>query len=121
MTRNIARGQRVSPEKSEVARRLRKQMTPAEILLWSMMRRKKFNGRRFRRQQIIEGFVVDFFCPQLGLIVEVDGEIHQFTREHDEARDEVLRSLGLHVVRFTNDQVLQQPDLVATRLEELTQ
>ena len=74
--RNIIIGQKVSPEKIKRAKELRKNMTPAEKMLWQQLRAKRFNGLKFRRQQIIEGFIVDFYCHFLCLVIKNDGKIH---------------------------------------------
>ena len=68
------------------------------------MRAKKL-GVRFRRQQIIQGFIVDFYCHKSALVVEVDGDIHDLQQEEDARREKVLSALGLRVVRFRNDEV----------------
>jgi very-short-patch-repair endonuclease len=64
-------------------------------------------GVRFRRQQVIQGFIVDFYCHQAGLVVEVDGDVHNLQKEEDERREKVLSELGLRVVRFGNDEVMK--------------
>ena len=65
--------------------------------MWNSLRRKRLDGRKFRRQQPIGPFVVDFFCPAERLIVEVDGPIHDSQREADRVRQQLLETLGLHV------------------------
>lgn len=74
--RIIIIGQKVSPEKIKRAKELRRNMTPAEKILWEHIRAKSFNNLKLRRQQIIEGFIIDFYCHSLGLVIEIDGEIH---------------------------------------------
>lgn len=74
--KNIIPGQKVTKEKLERAKELRREMIPAEKLLWQEVRAKKL-GVRFRRQQIIQGFIVDFYCHKAALVVEVDGDIHK--------------------------------------------
>src|SRR4051812_33525571 len=74
---NIVRGQWVEDEKLARAKELRREMTPAERLLWSHLRRNQLNGLHFRRQQVIEGFITDFYCHSAALVVEVDGRIHE--------------------------------------------
>ena len=110
--RNIINGQKVSPEKKQRSRELRKQMTPAENVLWKCLRAKRFNDLKFRRQQVIEGFIVDFYCHSLGLIIEVDGEIHDHQQEYDRYRENVLISRGLHIIRFTNQQIIEDIETV---------
>lgn len=86
------------------ARQLRKNMTKAEIILWSRLRSKKLDGYKFRRQQPIFDYVVDFFCNELKLIIEVDGEIHALNekREYDIKRDKILNIDGFHIIRLSN-------------------
>ena len=86
------------------ARKLRSNMTKAEIILWSRLRSKKIDGYKFRRQQPIFDYVVDFYCNELKLIIEVDGEIHSFPEkiESDKKRERLLTINGYHVLRLTN-------------------
>jgi very-short-patch-repair endonuclease len=90
---------------TEVARQFRKEPTTSEEILWQAIRGRKLDGRRFRRQQPIGVFVVDFYCSAEKLIVEVDGAIHELQREHDQQRQELLESLGLKMVKVTSKQV----------------
>jgi len=87
-------------------REMRKHPTPAEEALWQRLRRRQL-GIRFRRQHCIDRFIVDFYARDAGLIVEVDGPIHQAQREYDAWRQSVLEELGYRVLRFTNEQVLE--------------
>ena len=88
-----------------VARELRKNPTDAEDKLWQSIRNKQLDGRKFRRQVAIGAFIVDFYCASEHLVVEVDGPIHESRREADQARQQLIESLGIRFVRFTNDQV----------------
>jgi very-short-patch-repair endonuclease len=97
-------GHVLTSEKLQLARELRRNMTPAERTLWQALRGGQ-PGVRFRRQQVIDGFIVDFYCNTARLIIEVDSGIHEDQQGHDIARDELLASRGLHIVRFTNDDV----------------
>jgi very-short-patch-repair endonuclease len=110
--KNITAGQKISAQKLERAKQLRREMTPAETLLWQELRGNKL-GVHFRRQQIIAGFIVDFYCHQAALVIELDGGVHQSLEQAqaDLLRDKVLRGLGLRVVRFKNDEI-------ATRLPQ---
>ena len=102
----------------ETAKELRKNMTPAEKRLWSgYLRTFKF---RILRQKPINNFIVDFFCAQLKLVIEVDGESH-FTddgKDYDWERTQILEGYGLKVLRFSNDEVLQDWEGVCRRIEE---
>lgn len=116
--KNIIPGQRVTKAKLERARELRSDMTPAEKLLWEQLRANKL-GVHFRRQQIIAGFIVDFYCHKAGLVIEVDGDIHDLQREEDAKREGVLREMGLRVSRFQNDEILTNSKAVVVRIKEL--
>jgi very-short-patch-repair endonuclease len=87
--------------------RLRHQLPDAERIVWSRLKNGQVGGFRFRRQYSIGSYIVDFYCPRAKLIVEIDGPTH-FTdaaEAYDAVREEYFRSLGLRIVRFTNDQV----------------
>ncbi|MEO8354685.1 MAG: DUF559 domain-containing protein [Chloroflexota bacterium] len=103
--KNIVRGQLVSYEMHERAKNLRREMTPAETILWKELRTNKLHGLHFRRQQIIHGYIADFYCHQHELIVELDGGIHEMQKEYDADREAYLIAAGFRIIRFTNDQV----------------
>ena len=81
-------------------------MTGAEATLWAQLRANRLDGLRFRRQQVIEGFIVDFYCDILRLIIEVDGPIHDVQFEADREREDALTGRNPRVLRFTNDEVM---------------
>lgn len=116
--KNIIPGQRVTKAKLERAKELRREMTPSEKILWEELRANKL-GVHFRRQQVIAGFIVDFYCHKAALVVEVDGDIHDLQQDEDARRERVLRELGLRVVRFRNDAVLKNLSVVAGKISEL--
>jgi very-short-patch-repair endonuclease len=95
-------------EMLELARRLRREQTPAEKALWEALRGRGLCGHKFRRQHPFGCFVVDFYCAAIGLVVEVDGAVHDdlSQRASDDGRALWLRGLGLEIVRVTNDVVL---------------
>jgi very-short-patch-repair endonuclease len=103
---------------SERARIMRKNPTDAEKKLWSLLRLKQLDGHRFRRQAPIGLYIVDFFCPEARLIIEVDGGQHGTAKEYDEARTTWLSQQGHRVIRFWNNDILQNPDGVLLRLRE---
>lgn len=90
---------------NEVARQFRKQPTCSEALLWQALRGKQLDGRKFRHQQPIGPFVVDFFCSSQRLIVEVDGPLHDSQQQADKHRQQLLESLGLRFIRVSAEQV----------------
>jgi very-short-patch-repair endonuclease len=92
-------------------------MTPEERMLWQELRGGRLGlGARFRRQQIVHGYIVDFYCHSAELVVEVDGPVHDDQTEHDAMRDQILESLGLRVLRVTNREVRHNLDAVLTRI-----
>jgi len=107
----------MQPYKSSLkpfARNLRSNMTDAEQLLWSKLRRKQILGVQFYRQKPLVHYIVDFYCAAANLIIELDGSQH-FEPDHqtsDAERDRVLESMGLMVLRFDNRQVMQELDAV---------
>ena len=104
----------------EVARRFRKQPTASEARLWQELRGAKLAGRKFRRQQPIGPFVVDFFCPAARVIVEVDGPIHDTQIAADRQRQELLESLGLRILRVSAQLVEEDmPAVLATIAQAL--
>lgn len=105
MVKNIIPGQRVTKEKLHRARELRSEMTPAEKLLWQELRANKL-GVHFRRQQIIAGFIVDFYSHSAGLVIELDGGIHRKQKQDDSERENALKEMGLRVIRFRNEEII---------------
>lgn len=103
----------------ENARKNRKKMTEAESVLWEYLRRWP-RPYRFRRQHIIGDYIVDFACLAANLVVEVDGGYH-FTDKQialDEIRSEYLAAQGFRIVRFSNEQVISEPDIVIDKIKE---
>ena len=115
--RDIVAGQFVRPEKAEAARRLRRDDTSAEHTMWACLRRHNLAGFKFRRQQVIAGFIADFYCAEVGLVVELDGAIHATQTVADAERDKLLTDRGLRLIRFTNDRVDSDLEAVLHELE----
>jgi very-short-patch-repair endonuclease len=95
-----------APEKRARAWEFRRAMTPTETMLWQQVRANRLGGLAFRRQQVIDGFIADFYCHAAGLVVEIDGAVHAATRDYDAGRDRILAARGLRILRLTNDDVL---------------
>ncbi len=108
----------------EQARLMRQNPTRAESVLWQHLRKEKLDGSKFRRQHIIHTFIVDFYCPTGKLIVEVDGAVHQNQVEYDQVREEYLKAAGYHMLRFKNDEILDDIehvlDVILQKLFSLT-
>ncbi len=98
----------------EIARELRRRQTPAEQILWELLRHRRFWGLKFRRQHQIGDYVADFYCHQHRLVVELDGPVHgeEMNVKKDAKRDAYLRSLGFTVLRFPNQQLIETPESV---------
>jgi very-short-patch-repair endonuclease len=103
--KKIITGQHIQPQRAERARQLRREMTPAEAMLWQRLRAGRLDGFHFRRQQVIGPFIVDFYCHQTNLVVELDGSVHLKQEAYDRERERYLNSHGLRVLRFTNTDV----------------
>ncbi|HXK32560.1 MAG TPA: endonuclease domain-containing protein [Dehalococcoidia bacterium] len=102
----------------QAARDLRRRATPAEALLWQALRNRQLDGRKFRRQQVIGPFVVDFYCAEERLVVEVDGAIHDEPSQAalDAARQQVLEDLEMRFVRLPNDLVVRDLPTALARI-----
>jgi len=101
----ITRHQPVTRAKLELAKQLRKAMTPEEIMLWLALRRSAVANLHFRRQQVIAGFIADFYCAAARLVVEIDGASHLTRKEYDSRRDNVFSELGIRTLRLTSESV----------------
>lgn len=103
----------------EFARNLRNNSTLPEIILWEkVLRRKQLQGYSFLRQRPIGNYIVDFFCKDLNLVVEIDGEIHKFQRSKDKKREAEIKEMGYSIKRINNADILNALTLVRRTLEE---
>ncbi|MDA0745555.1 MAG: DUF559 domain-containing protein [bacterium] len=112
----IVGGQRVTSQKVRRAKELRSVMTAEEGILWQHVRGNQLQGFHFRRQQVIDGFIVDFYCHAAGLVVEVDGGIHEQQAGYDAERDRVLAGRGLRILRIQNEEVRNDLAMVLRRI-----
>ncbi len=103
-------------EQKILRKELRSHATPAEAVLWKMLKGRNADGMKFRRQQGIGPYVLDFYCPELRLCVELDGSSHDYKYEYDEQRTEFLQKQGIRVLRFSNEQVWQGIDSVVNEI-----
>ncbi len=103
---------------SRHARELRKNPTNSETRLWWHLRSKQLGGFRFRRQQAMGPYIVDFFCPEARLVVEVDGGQHAWNEAEDAARTDWLERRGYRVLRFWNNAVIENIDGVVLAILE---
>jgi len=96
---------------------LRNNMTGSEIVFWSMIKNSQL-GYKFRRQYSVGSYILDFYCPQLKLCVEIDGDVHDYTKTkiRDRKRDYFLKSLGINVKRYRNEDIEGYPDKIIKNL-----
>jgi len=110
----IVQGQPVSATKLALAKRMRHEMTPEERMLWKELRGNRRDALHFRRQQVISGFIVDFYCDAARLAVELDGALHD--AEDDAERDRALTSAGVDVMRIENCELRENLAAVLERI-----
>ncbi len=110
----------------ETVRKLRQQSTPSEKQLWNALRNRQFKGVKFMRQYPltfeIDGFkrffITDFCCHEYRLVIEIDGKIHERQKDYDELRTYIIKRLGYKVIRFKNEEVLENLDSVLVNIEK---
>ncbi|UNT60589.1 endonuclease domain-containing protein [Acinetobacter sp. ASP199] len=109
---------KIVPQLLEFAKSMRHTATDAEALMWQVLRAKRFMVLKFRRQQVIAPYIVDFYCHETGLVIELDGSQHGTAekKEYDAERTKFLEALGLTVIRYWNHDILGRTDVV---LEDL--
>ncbi|NQT72614.1 MAG: endonuclease domain-containing protein [Chloroflexi bacterium] len=96
-----------NPKLKQLARELRKNMTLSEVLLWKQIRGKQMMGYDFHRQKPIDNYIVDFYCSELSLAIEIDGDSHSVKVAKDKARQDRLEALGVNFLRFSERDVRQ--------------
>lgn len=111
---------KLDPQLLEFAKIMRQNATDAEHLMWQLLRAKRFMNLKFRRQHVIKPYIVDFYCHELGLVIELDGSQHgaDDVIEYDTERTKFLEALGFKVVHYWNNAILSQADVL---LEDLWQ
>ena len=109
---------KIDPQLLEFAKSMRHTATDAENLMWQILRAKRFMNLKFRRQHVIEPYIVDFYCHEICLVIELDGSQHGTDegKEYDAERTKFLEALGLTVVRYWNHDVLGRTDVVLEHL-----
>jgi very-short-patch-repair endonuclease len=116
------------PSIIELCRDLRKKQTPAEQVLWEHLRNRNFYGKKFLRQHPVcvlsvhktnVYYIPDFYCYEAKLVIEADGPVHQFKRQYDKNRDDVLKSLGLSILRFENSEIENNLEGVLAKIKDV--
>lgn len=104
------------------ARELRHNLTPTERIIWQRIRDKQVNGLKFRRQQEFGPYVLDFYCHEIKLAIEIDGDVHAYKNQvvHDRQRENYLKNKGLTTFGFTSHEVFQELSAVLEKLFPLT-
>jgi len=97
---------------------LRKEQTPEEAALWDILRNRRFMNLKFRRQHVIEGFVVDFYCHELRLAIEVDGGVHNRQKDYDELRQSLIEDKGIRFIRVQNEEVNRDVNILLGKIKE---
>jgi very-short-patch-repair endonuclease len=108
------------PHLKELARKLRKTMPPGEVILWNHLKGKQMHGYDFDRQRPIDRFIVDFYCRELMLAIEIDGSSHdnEAAQQKDRERQTRLESLGVQFLRFREEEVCNQTPAVLEAIEQ---
>jgi very-short-patch-repair endonuclease len=108
-----------NPRLKEIARELRKNMTPCEVILWQRLKGKQIAGCDFDRQKPIDEYIVDFYCKKLKLAIEIDGPTHdsEEAQTQDCYRQQRIETLGVHFLRFSNAEIREQLDQVLITIE----
>ena len=105
-------------KKRDFARQLRQEQTPAEEKVWRVLRDKQFMGLKFRRQHVVEGFVVDFYCPEHKLAIELDGGIHNKQKDYDQLRQQEIESKFNTVIRVKNEEIADDCAVLLQKIKE---
>ena len=116
MDKSVIVSRRHPAEKEARAVQMRQNMTAAEKMLWERLRRNQVGGLHFRRQQIINGFIADFYCHTARLVIEADGGVHDAQADYDRERDEIIATHQLTILRFTNQQILTDIETVMAKI-----
>ncbi len=117
--KKVVPGQHIAREKLQRAKELRRELTAAERALWNELRTGNLGGFHFRRQQVIDGFIVNFHCHECALVVEVDGDIHDVQQDYNEQRQMHFVGRGFSAIRFSNVEVLNHLDVVKNKILEV--
>jgi very-short-patch-repair endonuclease len=116
------------PSITDLCRELRRKQTPAEAILWEQLRNRKLFDKKFLRQHpicVLSAFgknlyyIPDFYCHETKLVIEADGPVHLFKKQYDKNRDEVLRSLDLTILRFTNEDIIADVSKILNSIQKM--
>ena len=107
-----------NPKLKDRAKELRQAGNLSEVIFWTEVKKNQFHGIDFDRQRVIGHYIVDFYCKQLGLVIEIDGESHNYKIEYDETREAFLKALKLEIIHFNDIDIKNDMDSVLQYLED---
>ena len=116
--RGNARGEFMHYKKKLFARELRREATNEEKKVWKILRGRGFLNLKFRRQHELEGFIVDFYCHDLRLAIEIDGKVHDKQKDYDRIRQALIQDKGITIIRVTNEEINKEANILLERIEE---
>ena len=104
-SQGVIRNQKINPKKLELARQFRKNPTESEDLVWQMIRNRQIKNLKWRRKQVIDGFIADFYSAELNAVLEIDGSVHDAdeAKEYDSYRTSIFESKGIRTFRLRNE------------------
>ena len=103
----------------ELAKQQRKNPTEAEKIVWELLRNRRFNNYKFRRQQPVYRYIFDFVCIEKKIAIEIDGEIHRNTKEYDAEKDSFVKAAGFKILRIKNEVIEKSPDVFLDLLNRM--
>jgi very-short-patch-repair endonuclease len=106
--------------KIQLAREFRKAPTKSEQILWRVLKNRNFSGYKFRRQHVIDGYIIDFYCVELKIAIEIDGPIHLNQVESDRERQKIIELRGIKFIRIKSEEVENNLPIVLTKIKALT-
>ncbi len=106
------------PELKKKRKHLRNHSTPAEIELWKYLKRKQISLLKFRRQHSVGHYILDFYCSEIKLGIELDGECHIYTEAYDTKRENYIKSKGINILRYENSMVFEHPEVILEEIKE---
>jgi len=105
-------------KKRDFARHLRKDQTAVEQIVWDLLKNRKCLGLKFRRQHVLAGFIVDFYCNECKLAIELDGNVHDKQKDYDELRDREINAKDIHIIRIRNSEINKDPQIVIKKINK---
>jgi len=105
--------------KLEFAKMLRQEQTNCEDIVWNVLRNRRFCNLKFKRQHILRGFVIDFYCYELKLAIEIDGKIHEDQKEYDKFRQNEIELKGITFIRITNEEIRKDINILLNKIHNI--